>query len=139
MSNGDIKKMDMKEFELYESNRMENNAWALAEELQRRLDDAPILGDYIMAFLTEKSNDGFFLNRTIWQGIWKLRRQNVKIFQGMLISRRYGISTMLIIIQVSCLRNTWRKNALIRMENYAISARHITGWDQARKEYLSQL
>ena len=46
MSNGDIKKMDMKEFELYESNRMENNAWALAEALQRRVDDAPILGEY---------------------------------------------------------------------------------------------
>ena len=24
------------------------------------------------------------------------------------------------------------------MENYAISARHMTGWDQARKEYLIQ-
>jgi len=24
------------------------------------------------------------------------------------------------------------------MENYAISARHMTGWDPARKEYLSQ-
>ena len=63
MSNEDIKKMDMKEFEVYESNRMEKNAWAMAEELQRRLDDAPILGEYIKAFLTEKSNDGFFLNR----------------------------------------------------------------------------
>ena len=78
--------MDMKEFEVYESNRMEKNAWAVAEELQRRLDDAPILGKCIKVFLTEKSNDGFFfLIRTIWQGIWKLRRQNVKIFQGMLI------------------------------------------------------
>ena len=34
MSNEDIKKIDMKEFEVYESNRMEKNAWALAEELQ---------------------------------------------------------------------------------------------------------
>ena len=132
--------MDMKEFEVYESNRMEKNAWAVAEKLQRRLDDAPILGEYIdEAFLTKKSNDGFFfLIGTIWQGIWKLRRQNVKIFQGMLISRRYGISTMLIIIQVSCLWNTRRKTAFIRMQNYAMSAGHMTGWDQARKEYLSQ-
>ena len=60
MSNEDIKKMDMKEFEVYESNRMEKNAWAVAEELQRRLDNAPILGEYIKAFLTDKSNDGFF-------------------------------------------------------------------------------
>ena len=60
MSNEDIKKMDMKEFEVYESNRMEKNAWAVAEELQRRLDNAPILREYIKAFLTDKSNDGFF-------------------------------------------------------------------------------
>jgi len=42
--------------------------------------------------------------------------QNVKTFQGMLVSRRYGISTMLIIIQVSCLWDTRRKTGLIRME-----------------------
>ena len=35
MSNEDTRKMDMKEFEGYESNRMEKNAWAVAEELQR--------------------------------------------------------------------------------------------------------
>ena len=63
MSAEDIEKMDIKEFEEYESNRMENNAWAVAEELQRRLDDATILGEYIKAFLTEKSNEGFFFNR----------------------------------------------------------------------------
>ena len=34
MSNEDIKRIDMKKFEVYESNRMEKNAWALAEELQ---------------------------------------------------------------------------------------------------------
>ena len=59
MSNEDVKKMDMKEFEVYESNQIGKNAWAVAEEL----DDAPILGEYIMVFLTEKSNDGFSLNR----------------------------------------------------------------------------
>ena len=63
MSNEDIKKMDLKEFEVYERNRMEKNAWAVAEELQRRLDNAPILREYIKAFLTEKSNDAFFANR----------------------------------------------------------------------------
>jgi len=58
MSNEDIKKMDIKEFEVYESNRMEKNAWTTSQ-----LDDAPILGEYIKAFLTKKSNDSFFLNR----------------------------------------------------------------------------
>ena len=62
-SNEDIKKMDIKEFEVYESNRMEKNASAVAEEIQRQLDDAPILGEYIKALLTEKSNNGFFF---IW-------------------------------------------------------------------------
>ena len=41
---------------------MEKNAWAVAQELQKRVDDAPILGEYIKAFLTEKSNEGFFFN-----------------------------------------------------------------------------
>ena len=63
MSDEEIKKMDVKEFEKYERTRMEKNAWAVAQELQKRLDDAPILGEYIKAFLTEKSNEGFFFNR----------------------------------------------------------------------------
>jgi len=41
----------------------------------------------------------FFLIGPIWQGLWKLRRQNVKTFQGMLISRRYGICTMLMFME----------------------------------------
>ena len=32
MSNEDIKKMDMKEFEVYENNQMKKNAWAVAED-----------------------------------------------------------------------------------------------------------
>ena len=39
--------MDVKQFEKYEKTRMEKNAWAVAQELQKRLDDAPILGEYI--------------------------------------------------------------------------------------------
>ena len=45
--------MDVKEFEVYESNQIGKNACAVAEEL----DDAPRLGEYIMVFLTEKSNE----------------------------------------------------------------------------------
>ena len=51
MSNEDIKKMDIKEFEVYESNRMKKNVWTTSQ-----LDDAPILGEYIKAFLTKKIN-----------------------------------------------------------------------------------
>ena len=133
MSNGDIKKMDNKEFELYESNRMEKNAWSVAEELQRRLDDAPILGEYIggVRFLTEKSNDGFFLNWTIWQGIWKFRRQNVKtcLFQEDmgLLNAHYNTGELFMeYLKKGCINK------------HAISASHTTGWDQTRKEYLRQ-
>jgi len=42
---------------------MEKNAWAVTEEIQRQLDNVLILGEYIKALLTEKSNNGFFF---IW-------------------------------------------------------------------------
>jgi len=84
---------------------MEENALAVAEELQRRLDDTPILGEYIKAFLTEKSNDGFFLNRDYLAWYMKASKAKRKDLPGHAFSRRYGISTMLI-IQVGCLWNT---------------------------------
>ena len=66
-----------------------------------------ILGEYIKAFPTEKSNDGSLFNRDYLSSYLEASEAKTnKTFQGMLILRRYGISTMLIIIQVSCLWNT---------------------------------
>ena len=138
MSNEDIKKMDMKEFEVYESNRIEKNAWAMAEELQRRLDDAPMLGEYIKALLTEKSNNGFFF---IWDYLPRymeaseVKREDLpghayfkKIWD--FYNAHYNTGELFM--------EYLKKDCFNKDENYAISARHMTGWDQARKEYLSQ-
>ena len=57
--------MTQRDFEIYEKNRMSKNAWRVAEIVRERVDDAPVLGDFISALLAEK-NDGhnFFFNKT---------------------------------------------------------------------------
>ena len=43
---------------------MERNAWTVAQDIALWIDDAPVLSDYIMAFVTEREEDTFFINRT---------------------------------------------------------------------------
>ena len=80
LSTEEIENMEVKEFEEYESNRMEKNAWAVAEEIRQRIDDAPTLGEYIKAFLTEKKRTVFSLIAIIYHHIWRLLRKNVKTY-----------------------------------------------------------
>ena len=39
---------------------MEKNAWGVAKEIRDRLDDAPVMGEYVKSFLTDKDDKGFF-------------------------------------------------------------------------------
>ena len=41
---------------------MENNAWDVAKEVKERIHDAPVLKEYITAYLTMKPEDQFFFN-----------------------------------------------------------------------------
>ena len=42
---------------------MSNNAWAVSNELAKRMDGAPILGEYIYCQLSEKLDEMFFFNK----------------------------------------------------------------------------
>ena len=39
---------------------MERNAWRVAHDIALRIDDAPVLSDYIRAFVTEREEEAFF-------------------------------------------------------------------------------
>ena len=54
----DIRNMGIKKSTKF----MKNNVWAVSEELQHRIDDAPTLGEHIKAFLAEENRKGFFFN-----------------------------------------------------------------------------
>ena len=54
--------MSVKDFQEYEKKRMENNAWDVAKEVKERIHDAPVLKEYITAYLTMKPEDQFFFN-----------------------------------------------------------------------------
>ena len=39
---------------------MEKNAWGVAKKIRDRLDDAPVMGEYVKNFLTDEENKRFF-------------------------------------------------------------------------------
>ena len=45
-----------------EEERMEKNAWKVAEEVAR-IDDAPVHSEYIKCFVANKTDDGLFFNQ----------------------------------------------------------------------------
>ena len=52
--------MNFDEFCKYEEKRMAKNAWAVAKKIRDRLDDAPVMGEYVKSFLAEEDVRGFF-------------------------------------------------------------------------------
>ena len=42
---------------------MERNAWRVAHDIALRIDDAPVLLDYIRAFVTERDEEAFFFQQ----------------------------------------------------------------------------
>ena len=63
LSDDEIANLTIKEFDAHEEERMEMNAWWVAEELANRIDGAPVFNEYIHSFVTEKPSDAFFFNR----------------------------------------------------------------------------
>ena len=62
MTSEEIDNFSLQDYEEYEHARMERNAWTVAEEVQKRVDDAPVLSEYITAYTSQKINDTFFFN-----------------------------------------------------------------------------
>ena len=62
--------------------RLERNAWRVAHDIALRIDDAPVLPDYIKAFVTEREEEAFFFfNKTqlimiTWRHL-KVKKKNM--------------------------------------------------------------
>ena len=60
MSEGSIANLAIQDYEKFEEQRMEKNAWRVASQLAERIDGAPVLSDYIHAGVSERAEDSFF-------------------------------------------------------------------------------
>ena len=62
MSEDSIANLTLQNYEKYEEQRKENNAWRVPSQLAERVDGAPVLSDYIHARVSERAEDSFFFN-----------------------------------------------------------------------------
>ena len=58
-----ISDLSLQDYEELERQRMERNAWDITHQLVDRLDDAPVLLDFIRRFPSQKSEDLFFVDQ----------------------------------------------------------------------------
>ena len=79
MSEEDIEEMSLEECELYEKNRMERNAWYVTTELTKRIDDAPVLSEYIRAYTSQPKEDLFHFHEPsiiLWNSMSSEKNKN---------------------------------------------------------------
>ncbi|CAH3135445.1 unnamed protein product, partial [Porites lobata] len=62
LSEDEIKAMSLHSYEQYEKERMEKNAWHVCKQVAERIDDAPVLKDYITSRVSESPEELFFFN-----------------------------------------------------------------------------
>lgn len=60
VSEDSIANLTLQDYEKYEEQRMEKNAWRVASQLAERIDGAPFLSDYIHASVSERAEDFLF-------------------------------------------------------------------------------
>ena len=63
MTDEEVKKLSVQQYEELEAERMKLNAWAVSKELVQRIDGAPVLSERIKAYLSEDKDDLFFFNQ----------------------------------------------------------------------------
>ena len=63
MTDDEINSLTTKQFEDLEDERMERNAWQVAQEVADRIEGAPVLKEFMKSFLTPKVDDQFFFNK----------------------------------------------------------------------------
>ena len=61
LSEEEIKAMSLHSYEQYEKARMGKNAWHVCKQVAERIDDAPVLKDYISSRVSESPEGLFFL------------------------------------------------------------------------------
>jgi hypothetical protein len=47
--------MSLQDYEIHEAQRMEKNAWRVANQLAERIDGAPVLSEFIHGCVSEKN------------------------------------------------------------------------------------
>ena len=62
LSEEEIKQLSLQSYEEYEKKRMEENAWYVCSQVAERIDDAPVLKDYIKSKVSESPDELFFFN-----------------------------------------------------------------------------
>ena len=62
LSEEEIKQMSLQSYEEYEKKRMEKNAWYVCCQVAERIDDAPVLKEYIKSKVSEPPDELFFFN-----------------------------------------------------------------------------
>lgn len=55
--------LSLKEYTEHEEARMEKNAWKVSVDVENRLDDAPVLKEFVKAHLTKPEDKQFFFNK----------------------------------------------------------------------------
>ena len=78
MTPEEIDGMSWSKYEVYEEGRMERNAWMVAEEVQKRVDDAPVLSEYITAYKSQKMENMFFFNEEHLSSFQKCTSDNAR-------------------------------------------------------------
>ena len=111
-------KMNFDEFCKYEEKRMAKNAWAVAKEIRDRLDDAPVMGEYVKSFLAEEDDRGFFHShdhlKLFIDNRNKKQQQNVPGYYHfknieLFINNHYQIGELYQeFIKEGCKKNNWR-------------------------------
>ena len=54
MNEDEIQSMSLKEYENYEEMRIQSNAWYVSKSIQERIQDAPVLIEYISSIVSDK-------------------------------------------------------------------------------------
>ena len=62
LQDNEIAAMSLQDYEIHEAQRMEKNAWRVANQLAERIDGAPVLSEFIHGCVSEKTEDSFFFN-----------------------------------------------------------------------------
>lgn len=61
ISDEELESLSLEQYEKYEKERMQKNAWRVAEMVKERIDDAPALGSFLVGLLAEKKGGEQFL------------------------------------------------------------------------------
>ncbi len=62
MTKEEVSCLSIQDFDAYEAQRMETNAWRVTHQLTERIDGAPVLSEFISSVASESPNDTFFFN-----------------------------------------------------------------------------